>query len=115
MTATFGTDDTNDLYLGADGNIVLLSGIEAVAEACETATKAQLGEMLLMTTLGIPNFQTVWRGVPNFAVYTSFLRNTLQNVNGVQSVESLELKAQSNVLSYVATIKTTFGTVSLNG
>ncbi len=39
MTRSFGTNASNDLYLGPDGNLVVLSGIAAVEAACATATK----------------------------------------------------------------------------
>lgn len=109
MTTTFGLNNQNDIYLGADGNLVLLSGIEAIAAACETISKAQLGEMVLTTTQGIPNFQTVWVGVPNLGLWQSYLRSSLQNVDGVLQVNDLTLNVNNGVLSYVAIIKTSFG------
>lgn len=115
MTQTLGTDSNNDLYLGSDGNIVLESGVQAVMDACETATKAQLGEMLLATTQGIPNFQTIWVGSPNFPMFQTYLRNTLLSVSGVIDVKSIDITVQNNVLNYTATIETQFGTVQING
>lgn len=115
MVTTFGTDTNNDLYLGNDGNIAVLSGINAVLAACETATKAQLGEMVLAVTQGIPNFQTVWVGTPNYALYQSYLRNTLLGVPGVLNVKSIDLTIEGNTLKYTATIQTQFGTAVLNG
>jgi hypothetical protein len=115
MTQTLGTDSNNDLYLGLDDNVVMLSGLAAIMAACETASKAQLGEMVLATGLGIPNFQTVWVGSPNYSLFSSYLRRTLLAVPGVLEVVSLELKTNNNVLSYIATIRTTFGSADING
>lgn len=115
MTATFGTDKNNDLYLGNDKNLVLLTGLPAIIAACETATKAQLAEMVLSIEQGIPNFETIWIGSPNYATYVSYLRNTLVGILGVQAVSSLQLKVLNNMLSYTAEIKTEFGTAVING
>lgn len=113
MTTTFGTNANNDLYIGSDGNLVVLTGLQAVMAACETATKAQLGEMVLTDTQGIPNFQTIWVGSPNYALYQSFLRNTLLAVPGVLDVKSITLTALNNILSYTAVIVTQFGDAEL--
>jgi hypothetical protein len=115
MTRTLGTDENNDLYLNVEDNVTVLAGLAAVMAACETASKAQLGEMVLMTGLGIPNFQTVWVGSPNYSLFSSYLRRTLLSVPGVIDVTNLELRALNNVLSYTATIKTEFGTAGING
>lgn len=115
MVATFGTNANNDLYLGTNGNIVVLSGLAAIIAACETATKAQLGEMILAIQQGIPNFQTIWIGSPNYALYQSYLRNTLLGVDGVLDVKSISLSTVGNILKYTATIITQFGTEILNG
>lgn len=115
MVKTFGTNDNNDLYLGIDGNIVVLQDLPAIEAACETASLAQLGEMVLATKSGIPNFQTVWVGSPNFPLWQSYLRNTLLGVLGVQDVQSIDIKTQKNILKYTATIVTQFGIGTLNG
>ena len=115
MTVTFGTDDTSDLFLLSDGNIAVLSGLDAVLSACETASKAQRGEMVLATGLGIPNFQAVWVGAPNIPLWESALRVTLESVPGVLQVTDLTTSTQNNTLSYVATIVTQYGTGTVSG
>ncbi len=115
MPLTLGLNENNDIYLGSDGNLVVLSGVEAVAGMCETISKAQLGEMVLTTTQGIPNFQTVWNGVPNLGVWQSYLRNALQNVAGVREVRDLTVSVANNTLSYTATIATESGTTTISG
>ncbi len=114
MTITFGLNNLNDIYLGDNGNIVVLSGVDAVAGACETISRSQLGEMVFTRTQGIPNFETVWQGVPNFKIWESYLRSALQNVSGVSSVINLTLLPQNNILSYTATIQTIFGTTQIS-
>ncbi len=115
MTITFGLNQNNDIYLGANGNLVVLSGIEAVAGACGTIARSQLGEMVLATTQGLPNFQAVWIGVPNLRLWQSYLLSALQNVSGVLAVTNLSLQQVDGILSYEATIKTPFGITQING
>jgi hypothetical protein len=115
LTRTLGLNSGNDIYLGQDGNIVLLSGLPAIAGACETISKSQLGEMVLTTTQGIPNFTTVWNGTPNLGLWQSYLRNALQNVDGVTQVSDLSFTAKDGVLSYTAKIKTAFGATQISG
>lgn len=115
MTTTFGTNSNNDIYLGTNGNIVVLTSLAAVMAACATAAKAQLGEMIYATTSGIPNFQTIWIGTPNYAIFESYLRTTLENVEGVTQVNNLTMSTSNNILSYSATIMTIYGKDTLNG
>lgn len=115
MTTTFATDENNDLFLDNSKNITVLTGLPAIIAACETATKAQLGEMVLATKSGIPNFQTIWIGSPNYSLYVDYLRNTLAGVPGVLQVSSLDVSVSQNVLSYTAMIHTVFGTGEING
>lgn len=109
MSTTFSTDHNNDLFLGNNRNISISTNLDGIIRACETATKAQLGEMILTTGQGIPNFQSIWVGSPNYSVFSVYLRNTLEAVPGVQAVTSLEVKTVNNTLQYRATIKTAFG------
>ncbi len=115
MTLTLALNSSNDLFLDPNGNIAILRDINAVAGACETISRAQLGEMIFQTTQGIPNFQALWVGVPNYKLWQSYLRTALLNVNGVKSVDNIEMQLVNNVLSYTANITTIFGTTVING
>lgn len=116
MTQTFATtNDTNDFYIDNNGNIAIVSGIEAVLQACATAAKAQLGEMIYAIDQGVPNFQTLWVGVPNIQQWEVALSTTLENVPGVVSVTQLNVIIANNELSYTATIQTTYGESTING
>ena len=115
MTLCLGLNANNDIYLGADGNLVMLSGIEAVLTACQTAVKSQLGEMIFMQNFGLPNFQLIWEGTPNTAIYQAYLLDLLGGVEGVQSVSNLTITQNGNILSYTATITTIYGLGVLNG
>jgi len=116
MTKTLATnDDKNDLYLDADGNIAVFTGLPAVQNICLNVSKAQLGEMPLYTTQGIPNFQSIWSGTPNLNQFEAALRIALLSVENVIAIESLTVNATQNTIQYVAKIQTTFGTATANG
>lgn len=115
MTQTLGTNENNDIYLGPTGNLVVDNGQQAVEDACQTAAQLQLGEAVLQTQLGIPNFQTVWVGVPNIAIFEAYLRRALLGVNGVIAVTALTVSVADNVLKYTATIQSVYGELFLNG
>lgn len=115
MTTTFGVNSDNDLYLDASGNIAILTGIDAVVQCCETASKAQLGEMVLETGLGLPNFQSIWIGTPNYSLWQSYLVTALNNVIGVSEVVSVSYQVGSGSLNYTATIASQYGLAEVTG
>lgn len=115
MTQTLGTNANNDIYLGPTGNLVVDNGQKAVEDACQTAAQLQLGEAVLQTQLGMPNFQTIWVGVPNVAIWEAYLRRTFLSVNGVLAVTALVVTVADNVLAYTATIQSVYGEIFLNG
>lgn len=115
MVQTLATNSDNDIFIGSDGNIAIASGLQGVLDACSTASYAQLGEMVLATTSGIPNFQTIWIGTPNYPLWNLYLRNTLEGVLGVTSVESIQVTKSGNTLKYTTTINTIYGTTTLSG
>lgn len=106
----------NDLYIGADGNLAVATGLAAVMQACASAARTLLGECVLQTDVGLPNFQLIWVGVPNVPQWQAALRFTLQAVEGVDSIVSINaIRASKNVLQYTAVIKTIYGQGVLNG
>jgi len=115
MTKTFDTNANNDLYIGANGNLVIVEGILAVKDACANAAKTQIGEMVLDINQGIPNFQSIWVGKPNVSQFEAALRSTLLAVDGVLEVQSLIVLIVGDVLNYTANILTEFGKTELSG
>jgi len=115
MTITLAVDDLNDLFIGGDGALAVVSELEATLQACEHAAKTQLSEMIYAVDAGIPNFATVWNGSPNKSQFEAYLRRTLLAVENVTEVPELSTVIANHVLSYRAVIKTIFGTGVING
>lgn len=111
MTQTIGTIPfpANDIYIGNNGNLVILQGLDAVEAACQSTSLLRLGEAILSVTSGIPFFQAVWNGTPNLAVFESYLRTAILNVPGVLGIQSLTISVSQGQLSYIATIQSIFG------
>jgi hypothetical protein len=105
----------DDIYLDQFGNISLSFDLQAVLEACAQAAQTVLGEIIFNVNQGIPFFQTVWIGVPNFQQYTAALRLAFLNVPNVLEVISLTISQVNNELQYTAAIRTEFGTGGING
>lgn len=108
-------DGNNDLYVGLDGNLAVHDGLFAVAQACEHAVKAQLGEMMYAANQGVPTFQTIWNGSPNLPQFEAALRVTILGVPNVLEVPELSAERERDVVRYTARILTTFGETFLNG
>lgn len=116
MPQMIETNEKNDIFLNEGGNISMISGIDAVKQACEHAAKAQLGEMIYSSNKGIPNFQTIWRGgEPNIPQFDSALRSALLSVEGVIRINSLDISVSQNQLKYTAVINTIYGQVVSDG
>jgi hypothetical protein len=105
----------NDLVLNSSNSLTMLSGIDAVAAACNTATYTQLGECVLQVGQGLPNFSVLWSGTPDYALWQSYLEATLLNVEGVTGVQSIRLSQIGGVLNYVAEIQTQYGSTTVQG
>ncbi|MDE2100246.1 MAG: hypothetical protein KGL39_23550 [Patescibacteria group bacterium] len=115
MPSTLSLNSNNDLYLDSAGNLQLLTGIDAVAAVCNTAAQTQLGECVLATGQGLPNFQSLWVGVPDYQIWQSYLENTLLEVPGVSGIQSITLTKTAGVLNYIANINSIYGSTTVQG
>ena len=119
MAYTLATSQvTNDLYIDPiTGNLAVFRDLQAVLQACEHAAKTRLGEMILNIDQGIPYFETIWNGHPNLAQFEAALRSAFLAVTNVVEVVSLitSIISSTNVLSYTAVIRTTFGGGVISG
>lgn len=107
MTMTF---EGRDLTIGDDGNLVIVTDLNAVLADAARAARTLLGEMVLAIDEGIPYFEVVWNGSPNLNQYQASLRDRILNVPGVLEVVSLSLGQSASTLDYEAVIRTIYGT-----
>lgn len=114
MTRSLAMDANNDLVLGPDGNLAFVADLAAVLQNCKSAMQTQLGEVALDTTRGIPTFDTVFTAW-NPDQFEVAARAMLLSVSGVVAVTAFSAARANNIMSYTATIQTTFGTGDING
>lgn len=122
MTTVIGINENNDMYMDETNNIAIFSGQTsnkngqtAIEQAAKTATLAQLTEMILFTTQGMPALQQVFVGSPNYSLYQTALVAAIENIDDVVSVTSLVLSATGGIMSYTATVETIYGTMVIDG
>lgn len=108
MVQTLALNSSNDLFINPSGSLTMLTGQQAIAAACETACQTQLGECVLQTGYGLPNFNLIWNGTPDFALWQSYLEQILLNVPGVSGVQSISLSVKNHTLSWSARISTIY-------
>lgn len=111
---TLATDHNNDLFLTEAGNIAFKRDILAVMQDCETAVKAQRGEMLFAADQGIPTREVVWNNT-NIPKFRAAVISAILAVDGVQDITEFEAEVTGDVLRYRAVIKTIYGIGSING
>ncbi len=83
--------DFNDLYLDAQGNLALNSGITEVEENCFHAVQLCVGDYDYNTTLGIPYDAYLSSDSPVGNQLKLSLAKSLLAVDGVVSIESMDL------------------------
>lgn len=115
MTRTLAVDARNDLFIGEQDVLPLVSGLPAVLFLCQHAAKTLLNEMVLAFDQGLPYFQAVWTGAPRLAQFEGALRAALLAVDGVAGIVALDLRLDGETLKYNATIATEFGEGNLSG
>jgi hypothetical protein len=115
MTRVLGVNDNNDIYLSATGRLVIISDLDAVMQACESACRAQLGEMIYAKDKGIPMLDSVWSGTLQLGIFEDSIRTAIAGVPNVIAITDFNASQTGEVLQYTATIQTTFGTGTING
>jgi len=110
---TLKVDDNNDLFVGQNGSMVLLTGIDAVMQDCEHYSKSQKGEMYFQTQLGVNTFGTVFEQV-NLMEFKESLLENIERVPDVLSVPKLNVSKVGDTVEYTAQIQTPYGIETLN-
>ncbi len=112
---TLSINERNDIFLNDDGNIATSTGILSVLQNCQTAVQMITGEALYQSASGIPAFETIWSGSPNFQQAEASIRATILRVENVTNINSFDYVANNNIFSYNMEIQTVFGTEILEG
>ena len=78
-----------------DGDLVLIEGVDAVAQTLKQRLSFGLGEWFLSINEGVPYFQTILLKNPNIAAIEGIFRNTILSTPGVLELLSLDFDFDS--------------------
>lgn len=111
---TLAVNSRNDLTLSGR-SLSVATGLSATMSVCERCALAILGEMVFSQQDGMPYFETTWVGAPTTAPFEAAFRQRIQRVPGVLRIDDLTTAFEAGVMTYSATITTTYGTGTING
>ena len=115
MTQVFTENEDNDLFVGDNKQLGLLSGIQSTVQITKAAMELQLGEAIYSIALGIPTDRAVWSGNPDLQQFESFARSQIERISDVVEVKEFNALINDDVLEYTATISTIYGDTTVNG
>ncbi len=84
-------ETTGDLEIGADGDLIIVTGADAIRQHLRIRLQFFLGEWFLDRRLGVPYYEEILRKSPNLDVVTSILRDVIRSTPGVLSITSFVL------------------------
>ncbi len=82
---------TGDLEIGPDGDLIIVTGLDAIAQHLRIRLQFFRGEWFLDTRLGIPYYEEVLIKAPDLNVVQSLLREAIRETPGVIAINSFEL------------------------
>jgi len=115
VTLTLAVNANNDLVVGSNGSLELLSGAPAVLQMSIHAARTRRTECVLDFLRGMPFETTAWAGVPNVQAFEAALRQQLLAVEGVTGIVSLIIRRAGDTLRYTVSLRTIYGPVTFNG
>lgn len=113
MTTSFAEDDNRDMYRGADGNIAFVSAAPCIAQLTKSRVESQRGEMIYAMNQGMPTRTTAWDTF-NPKQFEAAARAIILATSDVTGIQTFNMTKQENTLNYSATIRTIYGTVTVN-
>lgn len=107
---TLARDAKNDLYLDGNGQIATVQDTEATAQIVDARVKTLRGEMQLNVGRGIPYFATIMQSKRFLPYWEGEMRSVILQCPGVRDILSFRYSTSGENLSYLAQVRTTFGT-----
>lgn len=107
---TLAENSNNDLFLGSDNNLDILTDLDATLQSCKSAIETQRGELQYDVNRGVPTSQTIWNGIPNEQRFRFYCLEAVRGVPGVEKITQFDIEIRAKELVYTMTIVTIFGT-----
>jgi len=112
---TIATNNKNDIYINARGNIALVDDIDAMANISKNAVLTNSGELFFNIQNGISYMDTIFADKVNTDMFQANIVQALEGLDGVERISSFSFEILNGIFSYKVKIITEFGTVVLNG
>jgi hypothetical protein len=113
MTQSIATNAKNDIFVGQNGNLAFVSGLQAAVQNCQTAMLALQGEALYAVQSGMPYPVVAWNNYRQ-NLFAAAARSVIMAVQDVTAVLAFSSSMAGNVLNYKTTIQTVFGNVTFS-
>jgi len=81
-------DTSGDIFLDANGDLALVTGVDAIAQNLRTRYLFFLGEFHLDRTLGVPWIERILTKDPELTVVNGILRQVALEADGVLSISN---------------------------
>lgn len=98
------------------GDFEIATEKDACAVILQDAVRTCLGEIQLNENLGIPYFETIFRTIGMEDVWKYYMKQQILSFQFVRSIDSVdvEIDSENKILSYTATISTSFGNIEIS-
>ena len=83
-------DENGDLAI-EDDDLVIIEGIDAIAQDCEVRLKFFQGEWFLDTRLGVPWFQNILGQKPRLIAVKAILKKAILSTPGILSILDFDM------------------------
>lgn len=117
MVKTIQTDECNDIFIDANGNLAIATGNTAVAQGIRQALHFWRGQWFINQTEGVPYLDRVFTQPVTAGFASTVIAGAIRNVDGVISVDSVQASIDplTRKLSYNAKVTTNFGEEEISG
>lgn len=112
---TISTDQDNDLVLGSDGNLSIVSALEAVTQTAAHYAQTLLNEMIQDYDRGVPFFIVAFGPNVSIPQFEAAMKARILQAPNVTGIRSFETTQDGDVLRYTASIETIYGSAKING
>ena len=115
QTKTLARDENCDLFVDANGNLAIATGMDAYVQIVNAKMRTVLGELPMDVNGGLPYFQTIFKDASMVDVFEAEAVKMLEGIDFVSSVKSFTCEVRGDVLYYTSEIVTDRGALTVNG
>ena len=106
-------DLANDIYIGNDGQLVTVDGLDAYSTVIADTIRTYRGELQLDTERGVPYFETVFKSVNGIDIWKNDVRKRVLEFPFVKSIDSFDVSYANRKQEYTMRLTTDAGDVTV--